>query len=415
MLPFKRSDADENFSVDRAEYDALKLQSDIVEEWATQPNQPNQEIIRGMGNEAMSIWTQDKLPIDDDGNVVQPEDFGHVHVNTGTAYNQMSSSMLEEEEGVVGAVGEYTFIQPTFWEPSKLQKWAQPIGAVLSVLYPPLAPFIAAAATTIATDGDVQEGIKSGAETYVKGKVTDITKDKILDAYEAIDIPVRELDLYTQSKIVGVTNDVLAGKSGTESAEDAAKSLLWKNIKDEASYSFEDFDSKFDFSLPDFGLSGLDIDLPDVPDFDLDLPDVPDFDLDLPDVPDLNVDLDLPDVPDLNVDLDLPDVPDLNVDLDLPDLDLDLSGIETPEFDFDLDLEGLDIEGPDIEMPEMPDVDIDLPSLRLPSLNLRKQEREEKESEVEEMFLPELFRHDTQVNYTQGLLAPKINLRKFSK
>ena len=316
----------------------------------------------------------------------------------------MSSSMLEEEEGVVGAVGEYTFIQPTFWEPSKLQKWAQPIGAVLSVLYPPLAPFIAAAATTIATDGDVQEGIKSGAETYVKGKVTDITKDKILDAYEAIDIPVRELDLYTQSKIVNVTNDVLAVKSGTESSEDAVKSILWKNIKDEAGYSFEDFDSKFDFSLPDFGLSGLDIDLPDLP--DIDLPDVHLPDVNLPDVnlPDVNL-------PDVN--LNLPDMPDLGVDLDLPDLDLDLSGIETPEFDFDLDLEGLDTEGLDIEMPEMPDVDIDLPSLNL-SLKQQEEEKEE-ESEVEEMFLPELFRHDTQVKYTQGLIAPKINLRKFSK
>ena len=414
---FKRSDADENFSVDRAEYDALKLQSDIVEEWATQPNQPNQEIIRGMGNEAMSIWTQDKLPIDNDGNVVQPEDFGHVHVNTGTAYNQMSSSMLEEEEGVIGAVGEYTFIEPTFWEPSKLQEWAQPIGAVLAVLYPPLAPFISIAATTIATDGDVEEGLKAGAETYVKGKLNDITKDKILDTYEAIDIPVRELDLYTQSKIVDVTNDVLAGKSGTESAEDAAKSIIWKNIKDEVGYSFEDFDSKFDFKLPDFGLSGLDIDLPDIDLPDIDLPDLPDIDLpdvDLPDIdlPDIDIpDINLPDIDLPDVDLNLPDMPDLNVDLDLPDVDLDLSGVEIPEFDFDLDLEGLDTEGLDIEMPEGPD--IDLPSLRLPSFNLRKQEREEKESEVEELFSSELLKHDTQVKYTQGLLAPKINLRKF--
>jgi len=400
---FKNSDADGDFSVARAEYEALKLQADVVGEWASQPNQPDQQIILQMQNQAMSVYTSDVLPKDNYGNIIRPEDYGHVYLNTGTAYNQISSSLLEEENGIVGAVGQYTYIEPTFDKPSKLQKIAQPIGAVLSVLYPPLAPFIAAAATTIATDGDVQAGIEAGAETYVKGKVTDAATDKILDTYEALDIPVRELGQYTQSKIVDVTTDVIAGKSGTESAEDAAKSLLWKNIKDEAGYSFEEFDSKFDFSLPDFGLSGLDIDLPDI---DLDLPDI-----DLPDLPDIDLpDVNLPDVNLPDVNLNLPDMPDLGVDLDLPDLDLDLSGIETPEFDFDLDLEGLDTEGLDIEMPEMPDVDVDLPSL-----NLRKQEREEKESEVEEMFLPELFRHDTQVKYTQGLLAPKINLRKFSK
>ncbi|MDB4416997.1 hypothetical protein N9232_00470 [Akkermansiaceae bacterium] len=251
---FKRSDADENFSVDRAEYDALKLQSDIVEEWATQPTQLDQEIIRVMGDKAMSIWTQDRLPKDKDGNVVRPEDWGHILVNTGTAYNQLPSSDLEEEEGVIGAVGEYTFIQPTFWEPSKLQKWAQPIGAVLSVLYPPLAPFITAAATTIATDGDFQEGIQSGIETYVKGTVSDVASDEILDAYEALDIPVKELSEIQQKVIVDTTIDGLEGKSIQDSFEKNAGKALVKEGAEAVKDIITDVDSEIggEYEIPEW-------------------------------------------------------------------------------------------------------------------------------------------------------------------
>ena len=414
-----RFESENGFDLKHEEYKALALQEAVMGDYMIGAQRED------LGDKASFYFTEpEDLP-----SWAGFESFeeGDVYFNTGTAFNRIPSGNLTEEDGTVGQVGGYSYIEP---EMKKLPSGIRNIGYaldVVSVFVPAVAPVMQGMKVLSQTD-DVEEAFKAGGKTYIKNKVNDVTKEYILDTYEALDIPVRELDQYTQSKVVDVTNDVLAGKSGTESATDAVQSIVWKNIKEEVGYTFEEFESKFDLNLPDFG---LDIDLPDLnlpdvpdfdlPDFDLDI-DVPDFDVDLPniDLPDIDLpDVDIPDInlPDIDlpdVDLNLPDMPDLNVDLDLPDVDLDLSGVEIPEFDFDLDLEGLDTEGLDIEMPEMPD--IDLPDVDLPSFDLNKKEKEEEEeSEVEEMFLPELFRHDTQVNYTQGMLAPKINLRKFSK
>ena len=415
-----RFESENGFDLKHEEYKALALQEAVMGDYMIGAQRED------LGDKASFYFTEpEDLP-----SWAGFESFeeGDVYFNTGTAFNRIPSGNLTEEDGTVGQVGGFSYIKP---EMKKLPSGIRNIGYaldVVSVFVPAVAPVMQGMKVLSQTD-DVEEAFKAGGKTYIKNKVNDVTKEYILDTYEALDIPVRELDQYTQSKVVDVTNDVLAGKSGTESATDAVQSIVWKNIKEEVGYTFEEFESKFDLNLPDFG---LDIDLPDLnlpdvpdfdlPDFDLDI-DVPDFDVDLPniDLPDIDLpDVDIPDInlPDIDlpdVDLNLPDMPDLNVDLDLPDVDLDLSGVEIPEFDFDLDLEGLDTEGLDIEMPEMPD--IDLPDVDLPSFDLNKKEKEEEEeeSEVEEMFLPELFRHDTQVNYTQGMLAPKINLRKFSK
>ena len=408
-----RFESENGFDLKHEEYKALALQEAVMGDYMIGEQRED------LGDKASSFF---KEPED----APSYYDFaafkeGDVYFNTGTAFNRIPASNLVKEEGTVGQVGGYSYIEPEIRGMSDFTRNMGYVLDVVSIFNPAIAP-VTQGMKALSQTEDLEESFKVAGETYVKGKVNDVTKEHILDTYEAIDIPVRELDQYTQSKIVDVTNDVLAGKSGTESAEDAAKSIIWKNIKEEAGYTFEEFDSKFDFKLPDFGLD-IDLNLPDLPDIDLpdiDLPDLPDIDLpdvDLPDIdlPDVDIpDINLPDIDLPDVDLNLPDMPDLNVDLDLPDVDLDLSGVEIPEFDFDLDLEGLDTEGLDIEMPEMPD--IDLPDVDLPSFDLNKKEKEEEEeSEVEELFLPELFRHDTQVNYTQGLLAPKINLRKFSK
>jgi hypothetical protein len=405
------------FDLKLEEYKALSLQEAVMGDYMIAEERGE------IGDKAYRFFKEpDDLP---SWAGFKPFKEGDAYLNTGTAFNRIPASGLTKEDGTVGQVGGFSYIKP---EMRKLPSGIRNIGYVLdvmSIFNPAVAPVMQGMKVLSQTD-DVEEAFKAGGKTYVKNKVNDVTKEYILDTYEALDIPVRELDQYTQSKVVDVTNDVLAGKSGTESATDAVQSIVWKNIKEEVGYTFEEFESKFDLNLPDFG---LDIDLPDLnlpdvpdfdlPDFDLDI-DVPDFDVDLPniDLPDIDLpDVDIPDInlPDIDlpdVDLNLPDMPDLNVDLDLPDVDLDLSGVEIPEFDFDLDLEGLDTEGLDIEMPEMPD--IDLPDVDLPSFDLNKQEEEEEEeSEVEKLFLPELFRHATQVNYTQGMLAPKINLRKF--
>ena len=371
---FKDSDADGDFSVDRAEYDALKLQADVVGEWASQPNQPDQRVIGSMGNQSMSFFTQDILPKDNYGNVVQPEDWGHIHLNTGTAYNQISSSLLEKEKGTVGGFGEYTYIEPTFDEPSKLQKWIEPIGKMVAAAFPQYAPIIATLATSIATDGDIGAGLQSGATTLVQNKITDISSDKILDAYEKINIPVKELSDYTQSKVVDFTVDVLKGDSGTESFKEQVASLVWNDIKNSSGYSFDEVEDMFE------GWNFPDLNLPDLPDFpDLNLPniDLPEFnlpDLNLPDLPEFNLpDLELPEfnlpdleLPELNLpELNLPDLPELNLpDLELPELNL--PDLELPELDLP-DLNLPDIELPELNLPdlELPELDLNLPELDL--------------------------------------------------
>jgi hypothetical protein len=385
------------FDLKLEEYNALSMQEAIMGDYMIANERPK------IGDAAHAYFQEDPdaLSYMD----FKPFESGHVFLNTGTAYNRIPSSNLIKEDGTIGQVGGYSYILPEIEGMSTFEKNTGIAFDIISAIYPPAAPILQFSKTFMQTEGDLEESLKVGGTAYVKGKVNDITKDKILDAYEAADIPVRDLDPYTQSKIVDVTNDILAGKSGTDSAIDAGKSLLWREIKDEAGISFEDFESKFDFNLPDFGLSGLDIDLPDIdlPDVDLDLPDIDLPDVDLPDIDLPDVDLDLPDV-----DLDLPDV-----DLDLPDIDLnvpdvDLSG-NLP--DFDLDLPDVNIDTPNIETP-----DIDLPSIDLPSLNLalrQAEKEEEEETEVEQLFNKELFKYDTQVKYTQGLLSPKLNLRKF--
>jgi hypothetical protein len=415
---YKNKDSSKDFSVERAEYDALDMQKTVMAEFVTQPAGGGFSDFRREygGNFAYRAFT---LPKDESGNTIQPEYRGDVRLNTGTAYNQISSSVLEDKDSTIGGFGETTYVLPEFEEPSKLQQFAQPLGLILSAIFPPAAPIIMGVSTTIATDGDIEEGIKSGLETYVTGKITDITKDQILDAYEAADIPVRELDLYTQSKLVEVTNDVLAGKSGTESAESAVKSIIWKNLKETASEEFpegEGFDFDFDFDLSGINIGGFDLDLfddikgldfsgLDLPDFDISVPDVklPDIDIDIPDV-----DLDMPDfdlnVPDIN--LSGPDInlsgPDINlsgIDLNLPDIDLDGEGLEMPDFDLDT-----------------PDIDINIPDIDLPSLNLALSlaEEEEEETEVEQLFSDELFKYDTKIGYTMPLTkSKKTNSRKF--
>ena len=376
------------FDLKLEEYNALSMQEAVMGDYMIANERSK------IGDAAHAYFKEDS----DLGISFESFKEGDVYLNTGTAYNRIPASNLTKENGTVGQVGGYSYILPEVEEMPDIAKNMGYAFDIISAIYPPAAPILKFSKGFIQAGGDLEKGLKEGAKAgataYVEGKVNDVAKDKILDAYEAADIPVRDLDPYTQSKIVDVTKDILAGKSGTDSAIDAGKSLLWREIKDEASISFEDFESKFDFNLPDFGLSGLDIDLDfpdiDLPDINLDLPsvdlDLPDIDLDLPDV-----DLDLP-----SVDLDLPDV-----DLNVPDLDL--SG-NLP--DFDLDLPDVNIDTPNIETPS-----IDLPSLNLALKQAQKEEEEE--TEVEQLFSDELFKYDTQVKYTQGLLSPTLNLRKF--
>jgi hypothetical protein len=373
------------FDLKLEEYNALSMQEAIMGDYMI-ANQRSD-----LGDFGHAYFKEDP----ELGISFEPFEEGDVYFNTGTAYNRIPSRSLIEEDGTVGQVGGYSYIMPKVEEVSTLEKNTGIAFDIISVIYPPAAPILQFGKTFMQTEGDLEESLKAGATAYVKGELNDVAKDKILDAYEAVDIPVRDLDLYTQSKIVDVTNDILAGKSGTEAGKDAAKSLLWREIKDEAGISFEDFESKFDFNLPDFGLSGLDI--------DLDFPDFPELKLGGIDLDLEGVDLDLS-----GIDLDLS-----GIDLNAPNLNLDLSGVDLNAPDLNLDLSGVDLNTPEINI-DTPN--IETPSIDLPSFNLalrQAQKEEEEETEVEQLFNEELFKYDTQVKYTQGLLSPTLNLRKF--
>ena len=408
----------EDFDVGREEYSALKIQEAVMGDFITS----SAENYNLMADQSSYYFKEA------DGIEFESFEDGNVLFNTGTAFNQISSSKFEEGKGSVGQVGGYSFIMPEIREMSSFTKFMGYGLDIVSAMNPSVAPVLQGMKTLSQTEGDIVAALKAAGISWTKNKISDISSDAILDTYEKIDIPVRELSDYTQRKIVDFTRDVLKGDSGTESFKEQIASLAWNEIKNMSGVSFPDL------KLPDLP----DFDFPDLPDFDL-----PDFDL--PDItlPDLTLpDINLPDLtlPDINLpDLNLPDLPDINLpklDLELPELDLELPklDLELPEVDLelpklDLELPELDVELPelDVELPELdvelPELDVELPELDLdldldldlPSIDLdyKAAEQEEEETEVEQIFNEELFKYDTQIKYTQGMLTPTINLRKY--
>jgi len=371
----------DGFDVGREEYSALKVQEAVMGDFVTSSEQNI-----NLSSDQASFYFKESEGIDfesfKDGNVL---------LNTGTAFNHISSNKFEEGKGAVGQVGGYSYIMPEVKKMSTFTKYMGNTLDVFSVLYPSVSPLLQGMKTLAQTEGDIVAALKSAGAAWA----TDAVLDKLSGdgGVEGI-TPEQEIPQPDNGGFI------LVEPQDLPPVKNQADDLWW---------------------LPDLNLP--DIELPDLNLPDLNLPDLPEFnlpDIELPELnlPDLNLpDLNLPDIELPKLDLDLPE---LNLpDLELPDLKLPKLDVELPELDLelpklDVELPELDVELPelDVELPELdlPDLDIDLPSI---DLDYRAAEPEEEETEVEQLFNEELFKYDTQVKYTQGMLTPTINLRKY--
>ena len=406
----------DGFDVGREEYSALKVQEAVMGDFVTSSEQNI-----NLSSDQAFFYFKESEGIDfesfKDGNVL---------LNTGTAFNHISSNKFEEGKGAVGQVGGYSYIMPEVKEMSTFTKYMGNTLDVFSVLYPSVSPLLQGMKTLAQTEGDIVAALKSAGAAWA----TDAVLDKLSGdgGVEGI-TPEQEIPQPDNGGFI------LVEPQDLPPVKNQADDLWWLPDLNLPDIELPDFNLP-DLNLPDIELPDLnlpDLNLPDLnlPEFNLpefNLPDLPEFNLPDIELPDLNLpDLNLPDIelPDLNLpDIELPkldlDLPELNLpDLELPDLELPKLDLDLPELDLelpklDVELPELDVELPelDIELPELdlPDLDIDLPSI---DLDYRAAEPEEEETEVEQLFNEELFKYDTQVKYTQGMLTPTINLRKY--
>ena len=214
-----RFESKNGFDLKHEEYKALALQEAVMGDYMIGEQRED------LGDKASSFFKEpDDLP---SWGGFEPFKEGDVYFNTGTAFNRIPSSNLTEEDGTVGQVGGYSYIEPTM---RKLPDGTRNIGYaldVLSIVFPPIAP-AAQGMKTLSQTEDVEEALKATGKTYVKGKVTDAATDEILDVYEDLNIPVRELSEAQQGVIVDTTIDGLKGKSIQDSFEKNAGEALVK-------------------------------------------------------------------------------------------------------------------------------------------------------------------------------------------
>ena len=404
----------EDFDVGREEYSALKIQEAVMGDFITSSAENY-----NFAADQSSYYFKES-----DGIEFESFEDGNVLFNTGTAFNQISSSKFEEGKGAIGQVGGYSYIMPEVKEMSTFTKYMGNTLDVFTVLYPSAAPLLQGMKTLAQTEGDIVAALKSAGASWATNAVLDKLSGDGDGGVEGI-IPEQKVP---QPDTGGF---ILVEPQDLPPVENQGDAFWWLpdiNLPDFdlPDINLPDFDLP-DINLPDFNLPDLtlpDFDLPDLTLPDLTLPDVNLPDLTLPDLtlPDINLpDLNLPDLPDINLpklDLELPEV-DLELpklDLELPEVDLELPKLDLELPEVDLELPELDVELPelDVELPELdvelPELDLDLPSV---DLDYKAAEQEEEETEVEQIFNEELFKYDTQIKYTQGLLTPSINLRKF--
>lgn len=229
-----RFESENGFDLKHEEYKALALQEAVMGDYMIGYQRED------VGNNAARFFVD---------NYAAGYDFksfkrGDVYFNTGTAFNRLPASNLIEEEGTLGQVGGWSYIEPEVEKPTFFEASFPIVLDVLSIIYPPMAP-MAQATKTSYQGGDFEDIIESAGTTYVGNKVSNLASDKILDAYEALNIPVKELSEIQQGVIVDTTIDGLEGKSIQDSFEKNAGKALVK----EGAEAVKDIITDIDFEI----------------------------------------------------------------------------------------------------------------------------------------------------------------------
>jgi hypothetical protein len=392
-------------------------------------------------------------------------DGGKVYLNTGTALqffeegapagNKELGHGYHINSGELGSYSNYELTPPPRESNNPLKKVLNVASAVLSVMYPPLAP-IFAGVNTLVQGGDLEDAFKSAGKAYVGGKVAELANSEIIEGFDKLGVDITTLPQSAQNIILDTSKAVLEGDSGTDKFKESATGALLDSIDIDINSS--DFDFNTPQFIKDFGdeiYAGIKA-VGDVAEEGINLAEdalrpVGDF---AEEVVDLTADAFEPVVDFVDEGLDyfgekvvdptlqassdvLSDAEDvvkaggrvvddtllqpvkefgedaINKVKELVD---NIPEFETPQFS-----------SLDIDLPEMPDIDlpdIDLPDIDLPNIDLNMPELpfdiegmlaqpQETPTNTEQLFDKELFKFDTEIKSTQELLSPMMNLRKY--
>jgi hypothetical protein len=394
---------------------------------------------------------------------------GKVYLNTGTALqffeedapsgNKELGHSYHINSGELGSYSNYEVTPPPKTDTSlmPIRRLTSIATAVLSVMYPPLAPVFAGVNTAV-QGGDLEDVLKSAGKAYVATEITEATtaefNNKITEVYSDLGFDITTLPEVAQNIILDTSRAVVSGDSGTDEFKESATGALLDAVEPDFDFNSPDFDFNTPQFIKDFGdeiYAGIKA-VGDVAEEGINIAEdalrpVGDF---AEEVVDLTADAFEPVVDFVDEGLDyfgekvvdptlqassdvlsnaedvvkaggrvvddtlLQPVKEFGEDAinKVKELVDNIPEFETPQFSsLDIDLP----EMPDIDLPDMPDInlpDINLPSFSLPSL-FGTGSGARRPSETEKLFDKELFKYDTDIKVTGGMLSSDTNLRKY--
>ncbi len=184
---------------------------------------------------------------------------GRIYLNTGTALqffeegapagNKELGHSYHINSGELGSYSNYELTPPPKTDTSlmPLRQISAVASAVLSVMYPPLAP-VFSGVNTLIQGGDFEDALESAGKAYLSEMTTKELNQEIGKFYEGAGVDISTLPAPVQDVILDTSRAVALGKSGTKEFEDSATGAILRNIAPDI--DFEDGD--FDFNTPEF-------------------------------------------------------------------------------------------------------------------------------------------------------------------
>ena len=187
---------------------------------------------------------------------------GKVYLNTGTALqffeegapsgNKELGHSYHINSGELGSYSNYELTPPPRESNNPLKKVLNVASAVLSVMYPPLAP-IFSGVNTLVQGGDLEDAFKSAGKAYVGGKISELANSEIIEGFDKLGIDITALPQSAQNIILDTSKAVLKGDSGTEEFKSSATGELLDAIKPDFDFNSPDIDFNTPQFIKDFG------------------------------------------------------------------------------------------------------------------------------------------------------------------
>lgn len=148
---------------------------------------------------------------------------GTMLLNTGTIVGAPDVTRDNYSFSEFGKYGNYSFDDKP--EPNDLGKAVYLGLDIASLAYPNLAPVFQGIKTTVQT-GDIEEGLKTAAKTYLVKEVGAELKDVVSASFKDLNIDLSELPEPVQEILVDTTANLLSGQDGEEALTGAFKNQL---------------------------------------------------------------------------------------------------------------------------------------------------------------------------------------------